>query len=156
MTGRYVLLLLALAPVVVGYFAQSQARNTQPLYAPVTLCEISSRHKKVSPKYISVDAEYINAVPHGLFLTDRRCPRKVLQINFGENGLDPSVALIKDHLLQIHRADGTFRGILKRDSANGRLFLWLQSVINFQSPDYQPEPKPIRLPEPPFPNVPPE
>jgi hypothetical protein len=156
MTRRFVPLLFALAPVVIGYSGQSQARNTQPLYAPVTLCEISSHHKGVSPKYISVDAEYINAVPHGLFLTDRRCPRKVLQIDFADNGLDPSVALIKDHLLQIHRADGTFRGIIKRDSANGRLFLWLQSVINFQSPDYQPEPKPIRLPEPPFPNVPPE
>jgi hypothetical protein len=139
MTGRFVLLLLALAPIVIGYSAQSQARNTQPRYVPITLCELSFHHEKANPKYISVDAEYVNAMPHGLVLTDRRCETKGLQIDFADTGLDPSVALIKAHLFEIHRANGTFRGILKRDPVTSRLYLWLQSVVNFQSADYVPE-----------------
>jgi hypothetical protein len=158
MTGRFALLLFALAPIVIGDLANSQTRNTQPRYTPVTLCEISFHHERVNPKYVSVDAEYVNASPHGLFIRDRRCPGKGLHIDFPDTGLDPSVALIHDHLWEIYRANGTFRGMLKRDRHTGRLYLWLESVVNFQPADYLPEfdkGEPIRLPEPAMPKWPP-
>lgn len=158
MTGRFVLLLFALAPIVIGDCAYSQARNKRPRYVPITVCEVSFHHERANPKYISVDAEYMSAIPHGLFLIDRRCAGKALQIDFPDTGLDPSVALIKDHLLQIHRAKGTFRGILKRNRHTSRPYLWLESVVDFQSADYLPEldmGQPIRLPEPPPPEWPP-
>jgi len=158
MTGRFILLLFALAPIVIGDSAYSQARNTQPRYTPVSVCNISFHHERVNPKYISVDAEYADAFPHGLVLSDRRCPGKGIQIDFPDTGLDPSVALIKDHLWEIHHAKGTFRGMLKRDRGTNRLYLSLESVVNFQSADYSPESDkdgPIRLPEPPLPKWPP-
>ena len=157
MTGRFVLLLFALAPIVIGDSIHSQARNAQPHYVPITVCEVSFHHERANPKYISVHAEYVDAIPHGLFLIDRRCARKALQIDFPDTGLDPGVELIKDHLSEIHRASGTFRGILKRDRVTSRLYLWLDSVVNFRSADYLPEldmSEPIRLLEPPLPKWP--
>jgi hypothetical protein len=147
MTGRFVLLLFALAPIVIGDSIHSQARNVQPHYVPITVCEVSFHDETPNPKYISIDAEYVNAIPHGLFLIDRRCAKKALQIDFPDTGLDPSVELIKQHLSEIHRANGTFRGILKRDHVT-RLYLRLDSVVNFRSADYLPEldpGEPIRL-----------
>lgn len=155
MPRLFVVLLLVSAPLLIESSVQAQTRNTQRLYAHVTLCEVSFHHERVNPRYISIDAEYVAAFPHGLFLTDRRCERKALQIDFPDTGLDPSVAFIKDHLFEIHRANGTFRGILKRDRVTSRLYLWLQSVVNFQSADYLPElhkDEQIRLPEPQLPN----
>ena len=114
--------------------------------------------KRANPKYISVKAEYVNAAPHGLFLTDRRCPSKALQIDFPDTGLDPSAAFIKDYWWEIHQAKGTFRGMLKRDRDTSRPHFWLESVVNFQSADYLPEldkDEPIRLPEPTVPKWPP-
>jgi hypothetical protein len=158
MIRRFVLLLFALSPIVIADSGYSQTRNAQPSYVPITLCEISFRHEKPNPKYISVDAEYVSAIPHGLYLVDRRCARKALQIDFADTGLDPSVALINDHLWEIHKATGTFRGMLKRHRDTNRLFLWLESVVNFQSADYLPafdKGEPIRLPEPTVPKWPP-
>jgi hypothetical protein len=137
--------------------AKPQDRKRQPVYAPVTLCEISFHHERVNPKYISVDAEYMSAVPHGLFLTDRRCAKKVFQLDFSRNDPDPSVAFIHNHIFEIHRANGTFRGLLKRDRVTGALYLWLQSVVNFRSADILPEGPPgdpIDLPGPPLPKRP--
>jgi hypothetical protein len=158
MKRRFVLVLLASVPIMIRPSAQAQARNAQPRYAPVTLCEISNHKEWVNPKRISLEAEYVNAIPHGLFLIDHRCTGKALQIDFPDSGLDPSVAFIKDHLLGIHRANGIFRGILKRDRVTNRRYLWLQSVVNFQTADYLPElhkDKPIQLPEQPWPKWPP-
>ncbi len=158
MTRRFVLLMFALASIVIGDSAHSQTRSTQPHYAPVTLCEISFHHERANPKYISVDAEYVNAIPHGLFLRDLRCPDKGLQLDFPDTGLDPSVALINGHLWEIHKATGIFRGMLKRDRHTGRLYLWLESVVNFQPAEYLPEfdkGEPIRLSEPTVPKWPP-
>jgi hypothetical protein len=154
----FVLLLVASAPMMIRPHAQAQARSTQPHYAPITLCDISFHSERVNPKYISLEAEYLSAFPHGLFLTDKRCARKGLQIDFPDTGLDPSVAFINSHLLEIGRATGTFRGILKRNRVTGRPYLWLQSVVNFQSADPLPEPykdELIQLPEPPLPKWPP-
>lgn len=158
MTGRFVTLLFALTSIVIGDPAHSQTRDTQPRYAPETVCGISFHHERANPKYISVDAEYVSAFPHGLYLSDRRCPGKVLLIDFPDTALDPSVALIKNHLGEIHRAKGTFRGMLKRDHGQRRLYLWLESVVNFQPADYLPEfdkGGPIRLPESTAPKWPP-
>jgi hypothetical protein len=157
MIRPFVMAFFALASIAGEYSADCQVRKAQPVYTPISLCEISFHPQKANPKFISVHAEFVNATPHGLVLTDRRCANRGLQIDFADTGLDPSVALIKDHLFQIWRADGTFRGVLKRDPDSGRLYLWLQSVANFKSSYYQPEPGPVRLPElPPFPPLPPE
>jgi hypothetical protein len=158
MIRRFVVLLFALSPILIGTAADPQARNAKPSYVPVAVCEISFHHEKANPKYISVDAEYVSAVPHGLYLTDGCCPRKALQIDFADTGLDASVALIRNHLWKIHRANGTFLGALRSCLDRSRLCLWLDSVLNFRSNDYLPEldrGEPIRLPEPPLPKWPP-
>jgi hypothetical protein len=137
---------------------QAQAQIEQPRYASVTLCELSFQKGRANPKYVSIDAEFVDAFPHGLLLTDRRCVRNTLQIDFPNSGLDPSVAFIKSHLFEIHRATGTFRGVLKRDQVTRRPYLWLQSVVIFQSADPLPEiykDEPMQLPEPPLPKWPP-
>lgn len=158
MTGLAVLLSFALAAPRIGLSAQSAAQGETSLYTRVTLCGISFHHERANPKHISVDAEYVSAIPHGLFLIDRRCEGKGLQIDFADNGLDPSVAFIKHHMFEIHRAHGIFRGTLKRGRVNGRLYLWLESVADFRSDDIHPAPhedEPIHLPEPPLPTWPP-
>jgi hypothetical protein len=153
---RLIALIVLASTVVNSATAQAQAEPKKPRYVRISLCQISFKIERSNPRLISVDAEFVNAFPHGLFLTDQRCKRDGLQIDFPDAGLDPSVAFIQNHLLQIHRASGTFRGILKRDYATGLLFLWLQSVGNFQTSDALtfdlPPPyidEPIRLPEPP-------
>ncbi len=158
MKRRFVLLLFVLAQTIIRFSVHGQAPTVQPPYAPIGLCEISFNHEKVNPKYVSLHAEYMSAVPHGLFLTDRHCPRKVLQIDFPDTGLDPSVALLKKHLSEINRASGTFQGVLKRDPATKHVYLWLQSVVNLKPAEYVPafdKGEPIRLPEPPVPKWPP-
>jgi hypothetical protein len=158
MIRRFVLLLSALSPIVIGDSVHSQARNEQASYVPVRVCEISFHHEKPNPKYVSVDVEYVSAIPHGLYLIDRRCASKALQIDFADTGLDSSVAVIRDHLWEIRRANGTFRGTLKRCLDRRRLCLWLDTVVNFKSTDYLPEldtGEPIRLPDPPLPKWPP-
>ena len=158
MTRRLVLLLFALSPIAIADSAHSQARNPQPSYFLITLCEMSFHHEKPNPKYISVDAEYVSAAPHGLYLIDRHCASKAIGIDFADTDLDPSVALIKDHLWEIRKATGTFRGMLKRHRDTNRLYLWLESVVNFQPADYVPafdKSEPIRFPEPTVPQWPP-
>jgi hypothetical protein len=158
MTCRSVFLLFVLAQTMIGSSVHGQRPTVQPPYAPIGLCEVSFHHEKPNPKYVSLEAEYVSAVPHGLFLTDRRCPRKALQIDFPDTGLDPSVALLKKHLYEFNRASGTFQGVLKRDSVTKRVYLWLQYVVNLKPAEYVPELSkdgPIQLPEPPLPKWPP-
>jgi hypothetical protein len=157
MIRRFVLQLLALSPIVIGAAGHAEVKNAQPIYVPVTVCEISFHHEKANPKYISVDAEYVSAIPHGLYLIDRRCAGKALQIDFADTGLDSSRSY-QGPLWEIHRANGTFRGILKRCLDKSRLCLWLDSVVNLRSSDYRPGldmGEPICLPEPPLPKWPP-
>jgi hypothetical protein len=153
MTKRLVLLLLALGAPGMGLSAQSAAQEGTPPYTPVTLCGISIRHQKVKPKYVSLDAEYVNATPHGLFLIDRHCRGKGLQIDFPKTGLDPGAATLKDNLWIIAQATGTFRGMLERDQRTGRLCLIVQSVLGFRPKYFDPErkDKPLRLPDPELP-----
>jgi hypothetical protein len=158
MIRRFVLLLFALSPIVIADSVHSQAREARSSYVPITLCELSFHHEKQNPKYISVDAEYVSAIPHGLYLIDRHCAKKAIQIDFADTGLDPSVAVINDHLWEIQKATGTFRGMLKRHRDTKRLYLWLESVVNFQPAEYLPafdKGEPIRLPEPTLPKWPP-
>ena len=123
----------------------------------VTMCDIAFHREKVNPKYISIDAEYVNASPHGLILLDRKCPRRGLEIDFSDTGLDAGATTLKDNLWMIRLATGTFRGMLSRDHASARLMLTIQSLLNFQSKPIYPEekPEPIHLPEPQWPKWPP-
>jgi hypothetical protein len=120
------------------------------------MCGINFHRGKVNPKYISVEAEYVNAIPHGVILIDRRC-RRGLGIDFADAGLDTGAATMKDQFLLIRRATGTFRGVLSRDRPSGLLGLTVQSVLNLQSEPFYPEENfnPIRLPEPQWPTWPP-
>jgi hypothetical protein len=154
MIGRFVLTLSVLASFLIDCPLQGQNGKAQPPYVSVKLCDIPLRHGRSANLHVSVDAEYVSAIPHGLFLRDRGCPTRVLQLDFGDTDLDPSVAFVKKYMWQIHEANGTFRGVLKRDPVTGRRKLWLQSVVNFQPADYIPElhlQEPI-LPDPPCPN----
>jgi hypothetical protein len=111
----------------------------------------------VSIRFVSIDAEFVNAWPHGLFLKDRRCGKRVLQIDFADTNLDPGVVLLQKHLFEINGARATFRGVLKRDHTNTRVYLWLHSAVNLKSANYIPEldDQPIQLPESPVPEWPP-
>jgi hypothetical protein len=153
MTLRFVLLLFVLAQMMIGPSVQAQARTAHPPYVSIGLCEISFHHEKVNPKYVSINAEFVTAFPHGVFLADQRCPRKALGIDFPDTGLDPSIALLKRHLFEINRASGTFQGVLKRDPVTERIYLWLQTVVNLKSAEYVPEldkDRPLQLPGPPL------
>lgn len=136
-----------------GRPAQSQTQDGTRAYRVLTICDISHhRHRDLIGRRVAIDAEYVNAVPHGLYLLDSSCERGALQIDFPDAGLDPSVALLKAHMFEIHKASGTFRGILKIDRRTGRIYLWLESILNFKTPDHIPELNPIPpLPEPPPP-----
>jgi hypothetical protein len=151
-----VLLLLAFAPIVLAQPPHNEVPTTQPAYVHVTMCGIDFHRGKTNPKYISLEAEYINAIPHGVILIDWRC-RRGLSIDFAETGLDAGAATMKDKFLLIRRATGTFRGVLNRNRNSGRLGITVQSVLNLQSKLFYPEEEidPIRLPEPQWPMWPP-
>lgn len=152
-----VFLILAFAPIALAQPAHNAAPTQQPAYVHVTMCGIAFHHEKVNPRYISLDAEFVNASPHGVILLDRRCPRRGLQIDFADRDLDANAIMMKHKYFLIARATGTFRGILSRDRVNGRLGLTVQSVLNLQPQYMYPELKddPIHLPEPPWPVLPP-
>jgi hypothetical protein len=121
------------------------------------LCDVTHHPRRdLIHRRVAIDAEYVNAIPHGLYLLDTSCSRGTLQIDFPDTGLDPSIALLQAHMLEIHKASGTFRGILKIDRRTGRIYLWLESILHLQSPDYIPELHPIeQLPAPATPKWPP-
>lgn len=155
-----VMLLLALVPMVMApQTVHSKAPTAQPAYVHVTMCGIAFHMERVNPKYISLEAEFVNASPHGVVLLDHRCPRRGLQIDFAKTGLDASATMMEHRYFLMARATGTFRGILSRDRVNGRLGLTVQSVLNLQPQYMYPEindvPGPVRLPEPQMPLWPP-
>lgn len=159
MTRRVGLLLFVLTASEMGFPAQPAAQSLSPLYAPVTLCGISFHHQKADPKYISVEAEFVNAMPHGAILLDHHCPGRGLQIDFPKTRLDPGAATLKQDFWRISRANGRFRGMLERDERTGRIYLSVQSVLNLQPEYFYPEerkPEPIQLPQPELPHWPPE
>ena len=69
-------LLIIASALLICLPAQAQAGPKQPRYVPITLCQISFKNGRHNQKFISVDAEYVSATPHGLFLTDKHCERK--------------------------------------------------------------------------------
>jgi hypothetical protein len=156
MTRYRVLLLLASTSMSIAQSTHSEAPSTLPVYAHVTLCRLGFNREKVNPKYISLDAEYVNADPHGVILLNRRCPRRGLDIGFSETGLDAGATMMKDQFWIISHATGTFRGILSRDVVTGRLSLTVQSVLDFRPHLMYPGHNvgPIRLPEPELPTWP--
>lgn len=143
---------LLLAGPTLGMNAQ-MSRN----YKPTSLCAATSHPMKASANFISVDAELLNAMPHGLVLIDEHCREKGLLIDFSRTHLDSSLKLLDDHLYEFQRATGTFRGRIKIDRETRRRYLWLESVVNFKcDPCSEPyEDKPIHLPDAPLPTFPP-
>jgi hypothetical protein len=126
-------------------------------YEPMSLCEAKSHPVRARANLVSVDAELLNGMPHGLVLIDQHCREGGLLVDFFRTHLDPSLKLLEDHLFEFHRATGTFRGRIKVDRENRRRYLWLESVVNFKcDPCSEPyEDKPIHLPDAPLPTFPP-
>ena len=126
-------------------------------YKPTSLCEATSRPAGAGANLISVVAELLNAMPHGLVLIDEHCREKGLLVDFSRTHLDSSLKPLEDHLFEFHRATGTFRGRIKLDRETGKRYLWLESVVSFKcypcSESY--EDKPIHLPDVPLPTFPP-
>lgn len=118
-------------------------------YKRANLCDVASRSVRTGAKLISIDAELVNAVPHGLFLIDERCPNNSLQIDFARTGIDPSLNVLEHNIFCFHRATGTFRGRIKLDSRTRRSYLWLESLLNFKCEGCSEpfEDKPIYLPD---------
>ena len=159
MTRHVDLLLFVLAASGIGFSAQPAVLSTSPPYTPVTLCGISFHHQEANPKYASLEAEFVNATPHGVILLDQHCPARALQIDFPKTGVDPGAATLKRDFWRISRANGTFRGMLERDQRTGRLYLSVQSVLNFRPVYFYPEERksePIQLPQPELPSWPPK
>ena len=158
MTIRHpILLLIGFASLFISVPADCQAVDAQPRFVPVTLCGLAFRDGKANPKYVSLDLEFVNASPHGLVLLDHRCPRRGLEVDFANAGLDPTAAMMKEKFWEMTRATGTFRGTLDRDRRTGRLCLTIQSVLNLQAHYFYPQrdDNPIHLPEPQWPTWPP-
>lgn len=159
MIRRLDLLLFVLAASGTGFSAQPATKSTSPYYTPRTLCEISFHREKVNPKYVSLDAEFVNATPHGAFLLDKHCAGRGLQIDFAKTGLDQGAVTLNKDFWRISRAQGTFQGMLERDERTGRIYLSVQSVLNFRPEYFYPEerkPEPIQLPQQEFPSWPPQ
>ena len=71
---RYLLLRISGLILFIGltYSISGQpSRN----YKPSSVCEITSHPSKVTEGSVSIDAELINGMPHGLALVDVRCGR---------------------------------------------------------------------------------
>ena len=125
-------MLFTLTALGTGFSAQPTAQNTSAAYTPVTLCEISFNHQRANPKYVSLEAGFVNATPHGVILLDKHCSGRGLQIDFPHAGLDKGAATLKKDFYRISRAKGTFQGILERDQRTRRLYLSVQSVLSFR------------------------
>lgn len=108
--------------------------------APIktTLCDISMPSGARVFQRVEIDADLYNAMPHGLFLGDRQCPKQRLQADYQTANADSSIIKL-DKLVSLNVgnigiiATGRFSGVIEKDRSSGRLFLSLKHVSELRS-----------------------
>ena len=115
--------------------AGARSQSAKPL---TNLCQISTRSGRVVSKRIEFDADLFNAMPHGIFLGDQRCPKQKLQVEYQTVNAAPSIInldkFISRNIGNVGLiASGRFCGVVERDRVSGRLFLSLRSVTGLHS-----------------------
>lgn len=103
----------------------------QANHTSVSVCKVTSGNVNES-SFVSIEAELVNTVPHGLFLLDRRCAHKGLQIDYPHQPSEPSLKALDEIIWDTRIVSGTFRGEVKCDHDTGRLYLLVQSTLNLQ------------------------
>jgi hypothetical protein len=130
---------------LVGWNVRASSSD-QPDYKRVGVCDVLAPASHMQGELVEIEAEVHNAIPHGLYLVDQRCPKRSLQLDYQLKDADPSLSnfhrLIFNDVLE---ARGKFRGRVERDSKTGRLYLLLRSVLDVQpvkspSPDTDKKP----------------
>lgn len=128
--------------------------HAQEHYRHSSVCEVRAHPRASNLQSVEIDAEFIDAMPHGLYLRDPLCPKQVLQIDYELEGADKSIADLQKNLWNgwinsTRTPSGRFFGTVKRDSSSKRMYLFLHSVsdlrINGQPIEDPDTPKPISI-----------
>ena len=135
--------------------------SAQPKYTQAAICQIASQRGKY-PQLVQIEADLFNGMPHGLFIGDTTCPRRKIRIDYKTAGAEPSVVSFDKYVLQNFAitgliGHGRFCGSIKHDPGTGRIYLLLQTVLDFQPkwlPAERPGEPPTVTPPPAAPQVP--
>jgi hypothetical protein len=136
---------------IVGVEAYSQPQDAQ-----TSVCQIMGHPEEKVPRQIEVDADLYNVMPHGIYLGDQRCSKRLLQIDFHVENADVSVAELQKFISSSMEhgpliGSGRFLGMLKRDHSSKRIYLLVESVKNLHAKGWTPEslstPPSVQLPD---------
>jgi hypothetical protein len=125
---------LLLIYVLLGVSVTSPAAS-QVDYKNVSLCDALSVSRKPVLKYVAIDAEFFIARPHGAVLIDKRCPDKVMAVDFPAQGADESVSNLARSMRNGEwpiESTGLFRGRIMYGAKHKRPVFSLRSVLNLQ------------------------
>jgi hypothetical protein len=117
---------------------------SQSVNAQTSVCQIMEHPEKKVPRQVEVDADLYNVMPHGIYLGDQHCSKRLLQIDFHVENADASVVELHKFISSSMKhgpliAGGRFSGMLMRDSSSRRLYLMVKSVKNLQAKGWTPE-----------------
>lgn len=126
--------------VLVVYMSDS----SHSLNAQTNVCQIMGHPKNNVPRQIVVDADLYNIMPHGIYLGDQRCSKRLLQIDFYVENADVSVVELRNFISNSMKqgpliASGRFMGVLMRDNSSKRLYLMVKSVKDLHAKGWTPE-----------------
>ena len=117
---------------------------SQSVNAQTSVCQIMEHPEKKVPRQIEVDADLYNVMPHGIYLGDQRCSKRLLQIDFHVENADASVAELQKFISISMKhgpliGSGQFLGMLMRDHSSRRMYLLVKSVKNLRAEGWTPE-----------------
>jgi hypothetical protein len=117
---------------------------SQTLDAQTSVCQIIGHPEKKVPRQVEVDADLYNVMPHGIYLGDQRCSKRLLQIDFHVENADASVAELQKFISSSMEhgpliGSGRFLGMLTRDHSSKRMYLLVKSVKNLRAKGWTPE-----------------
>lgn len=101
---------------------------------PVSVCDVRNRPSAYVRRLITVHAEVVSAMPHGIYLADDKCPNTVLPLGFDLPDADDTAHNLLSSIWNdcspdspIHKTHGDFTGRIVY-SEKGRPEIRLQSV----------------------------
>ena len=117
---------------------------SQSVNAQTSVCQIMGYSEKKVPRQVEVDADLYNVMPHGIYLGDQRCAKRLLQIDFHVENADASVAELQKFISSSMKhgpliGSGHFLGMLMRDHSSRRMYLLVKSVQNLRAKGWTPE-----------------
>lgn len=117
---------------------------SQSVNAQTSVCQIMEHPEKKVPRQVEVDADLYNVMPHGIYLGDQRCSKRLLQIDFHVENADASVAELQKFISSSMEhgpliGSGRFLGMLTRDRSSKRMYLLVKSVKDLRAKGWTPE-----------------